>query len=248
MPIPIIQGVIDRRILANFRVDPEILARIVPHPFRPLLVNGQGMAGICLIRLSGIRPSWWPASLGIGSENAAHRMAVEWDEGGSRRHGVYVARRDSSSLWNALAGGRLFPGVHHHSRFSVRETPREYYVEVSNADGTHVVVEGQTSNNLPAGSVFGSLERASEFFANGSVGYSPARRRGVFEGLELRTSRWEMTPLATRRAESSFFSDPAIFPPGSVEFDCALLMREIPHEWHGRGRMTSCTDTAAIPG
>jgi len=35
--------------------------------------------------------------------------------------------------------------------------------------------------------------------------------------------------------ESSFFEDRALFPPGSVEFDCALLMRGIEHEWHGRG-------------
>lgn len=248
MRIPIIQGVIDRRILANFRVDPEILARIVPHPFRPQLINGFGMAGICLIRLSGIRPRWWPAALSFSSENAAHRIAVEWDESGTTRHGVFVARRDSSSLWNSVAGGRLFPGVHRHSQFSVRETQREYSVEVSHADGTHVVVEGQISNKLPADSTFGSLSQASEFFANGSIGYSPTRRPGVFEGLELRTSRWEMTPLAVRRAESSFFADLSVFPSGSVEFDCALLMREIPHEWHSLGLMRTCTEAPAFHG
>src|SRR5262245_29996959 len=119
MRIPTIRGLIDRRILVNFRVDPEVLSRIVPRPFRPQLVGGHGMAGICLIRLSGLRPRWLRAAVGIGSENAAHRIAVEWDDGGIARHGVYIARRDSSSLWNALAGGRLFPGVHHHSRFVV---------------------------------------------------------------------------------------------------------------------------------
>jgi len=36
------------------------------------------------------------------------------------------------------------------------------------------------------------------------------------------------------RVESSFFEDKSRFPPGTVKFDCALLMRDIEHEWHSR--------------
>jgi hypothetical protein len=43
---------------------------------------------------------------------------------------------------------------------------------------------------------------------------------------------WKITPLAVERVYSSYFADESRFPPGSVEFDCALLMRNIPHEWH----------------
>jgi len=39
MQIPVIRGLIDRRILVNYRVDPDVLARFLPPPFRPLLVN-----------------------------------------------------------------------------------------------------------------------------------------------------------------------------------------------------------------
>ena len=109
MPFPIIRGVIDRRILVNYRVDPDVLARILPAPFRPKLVNGMGMAGVCLIRLKHIRPRFLPAFLGISSENAAHRIAVEWDQDGEKKEGVFIPRRDTSSWLNTLAGGRLFP-------------------------------------------------------------------------------------------------------------------------------------------
>ena len=51
MRIPVIAGVIDRRILANWRCDPAALARLLPAPFRPNLANGYGVAGVCLIRL-----------------------------------------------------------------------------------------------------------------------------------------------------------------------------------------------------
>ena len=41
-------------------------------------------------------------------------------------------------------------------------------------------------------------------------------------------------PLEVDVVESSFFDDRARFPEGSIEFDCALLMRGTAHEWHAR--------------
>ena len=95
--VPIVHGVIDRRILVNYRVDPDILTRMLPPPFRPKLVAGVGMVGVCLIRLRNVRPRFLPAVVGIGSENAAHRIAVEWEAGELVQRGVYIPRRDSSS-------------------------------------------------------------------------------------------------------------------------------------------------------
>ena len=47
----------------------------------------------------------------------------------------------------------------------------------------------------------------------------------------LKTHTWSVEPLAVARAESTYFEDRRLFPPGSVAFDCALLMRNIGHEW-----------------
>jgi hypothetical protein len=135
MRLPVIRGIIDRRILANFRVDPQLLAACLPAPFRPQLVGGFGIAGICLIRIKAARPKFLPAMFGIGSENAAHRIAVEWDDGGTLRSGVYVPRRDSSSLMMSLAGGRLFPGVQHRADFEIRETENDFFVSMKSRDG-----------------------------------------------------------------------------------------------------------------
>src|SRR4051812_6485613 len=171
MRIPVIQGVIDRRMLVNYRVRPEALRAILPSPFRPKLVEGWGMAGICLIRLKDIRPRGIPRMLGINSENAAHRIAVEWDsEEGPRegpstslRTGVYIIRRDSSSRFNALAGGRLFPGVHHRAQFVVRESDRELQLGMKSDDGATVVdVRAAIDGTFPSNSIFPSLDRASD--------------------------------------------------------------------------------------
>ena len=247
MKIPIMRGVIDRRILANFHVDPDVLAKVLPSPFRPKLINGKGIAGICLIRLKQLRPRFVPAFLGISSENAAHRIAVEWDDNGETKEGVYIPRRDTSSRLNTLLGGRLFPGFHHHARYQVQEDDDHYSVVLdSDDDDTHVAVEGHVTADLPDGSVFHSVQEASDFFKRGSLGYSATRTSGSYDGLELRAFNWEVQPLAVERVESSFFEDTKLFPSGSVEFDCALLMRNINHEWHGRPTLcaeSACTTT-----
>ena len=97
---------------------------------------------------------------------------------------------------------------------------------------THVAVEARRVADLPSTSVFHSLQEASSFYEHGSLGYSVTARLGEFDGLELRSMRWQVEPLAVERVESSFFEDTMRFPKGSVEFDCALLMRGIEHEWH----------------
>lgn len=235
MRIPVIKGLIDRRILANFHVDPEVVSRVLPQPFRPTIVNGHAMAGICLIRLKQVRPKFLPVPVGLASENAAHRIAVEWDVDGQVRQGVYIPRRDTSSRLNVLAGGRLFPGVHHRAEFRVLESERHLSVSLQSDDGsTRIRIAGAVSDRLPPSSVFADLNEASEFFARGSLGYSATGLEGRYDGLELRCENWAVKALEVEQIESSFFDDETRFPRNSIGFDCALLMRGIQHEWHGR--------------
>jgi len=102
---------------------------------------------------------------------------------------------------------------------------------------TRVRVAARVADDWPGGSVFSTLDEASTFFAAGSLGWSAGNRPSEFDGLELHSFSWRMEPLFVERVESSFFHNTAIFPPGAAEFDSALLMRGIQHEWRGRGRM-----------
>ena len=235
MRIPVVRGIIDRRILINYQIDPDVLASYLPQPFKPKLVNDVGVAGICLIRLKYIRPKLVPSILGIKSENAAHRIAVQWNENGELKEGVYIPRRDTSSKLNSLVGGKLFPGVHHHATFEVNETDSHYEIKLVSDDGeTYLDIEADLSNNLPKTSVFKSIREASDFFESGSLGFSATGEPNKFDGLELRSFNWKVKPLEVKRVTSSFFEKKKLFPEGSVKFDNALLMQGIEHEWHGR--------------
>ena len=229
MKIPTIKGIIDRRMLVNFTIDPEVAKRVIPPPFTPKIVSGKAIGGICLIRLKQVRPKGLPAFTGFGSENGAHRFAVEWVENGEIKEGVYIPRRDTSSAFNTLAGGRVFPGKHFRAKFDVKENHPNYHVAFESSDGTSISVDATITDALNAGSVFKDLNTASEFFKAGATGFSPNGNK--YEGLYLDTDQWEVQPLEVSRVSSSYFEDEQVFPKGSVNFDNALLMTNVSHEW-----------------
>ena len=230
---PTMSSVIERRLLVNYRVDPAVAASLLPTPLRPQLVNGWAVAGICLIRLGRLRPGWIPGWAGMRTENAAHRVAVEWDAMGGRQSGVYIPRRDSNSAVTVLAGGRLFPGEHHRASFDVRETARDLNVAFASTDGTaQVSVDVRVAQQLRGSALFADLQEASDFFRGSSAGFSATRDSGRLDGLELRADRWVVEPTEVISVRSSFFDDECLFPPGSAAIDCALLMRDIPVTWN----------------
>lgn len=216
----------------NYRVAPDAAARLLPRPLRPQLVNGHAVAGICLLRLGDVRPAWAPKSFGLRSENAAHRIAVEWDGPDGVQTGVYIPRRDTSSPLNVWAGGRIFPGEHGRADFEVHETPRQVRVALAAREGdTRVDVTVEPSDELRGSELFADLAEASRFFREGTKGFSATSTGRHLDGMELRTDAWHVEAGRVRSAASSFFDDTDRFPPGSATLDCALVMREVPVSW-----------------
>jgi uncharacterized protein YqjF (DUF2071 family) len=239
-----VRAVMERRLLVNYRIDPEVLAALLPAPFRPALAGGYGMAGICLIRLSQVRPAGVPAVAGLTSENAAHRMAVRWDSRDGPVTGVYVPRRDTSSRLAALAGGRLFPGWQHPARFRVQERDG-YRIEVASRDGAvRIRVAARAADDLPPSSIFADLGSASSFFRCAPVGYAATRDVGRFDGIELETEGWSLRPLHLDEVSSSFFDDPGCFPPGAAVPDSAFLMSGLQTIWHPRAELRAGPEAA----
>ncbi|MFJ4004718.1 DUF2071 domain-containing protein [Streptomyces sp. NPDC090023] len=237
---PRLSSVIERRLLVNYRVAPEAAARLLPGPLRPQLVHDHAVAGICLLRLGSVRPSWAPKAFGLRSENAAHRIAVEWDGPDGVETGVYIPRRDTASRVNAWAGGRLFPGEHGRADFEVHETPDHVRVALATRDGdTRVDVTVEPADELRGSELFADLAEASRFFQSGARGFSATSSGRHMDGLELRTNAWHVEAGRVRSAASSFFDDPDCFPPGSATLDCALLMRDVPVSWRPLPAMAS---------
>src|SRR5688572_158574 len=154
MRLPTITGIIRRRMLVNFRVDPAVMQRQLPSRFRPKLHEGHAVAGICLIRLEHIRPRLLPPIVGVSSENAAHRVAVLWeDENNQPQEGVFIPRRDTNSLMNQIAGGRIFPGEHHRAAFETQQSDSGIRLEMKSQDESVAVrIAGTITDKLPGSS------------------------------------------------------------------------------------------------
>lgn len=238
MKIPTIKGIIDRRILINFVADPEIISKLIPKPFRPKTYKGKAIVGICLIRLKEIRPKGFPSFIGISSENGAHRIAVEWDDNGEIKEGVYIPRRDSNSFFNSMVGGRIFPGKHFHAKFDIVESNGNYKIGFKSSDNTTISIEAKKANTFNPDSIFETLHNVSKFMESGALGYSPNGDK--YEGLLLKTYNWKIEPLDVTSVNSSFFENLENFPKGSIKFDNALLMTGIEHEWNSVANKKQC--------
>jgi len=231
--LPVVKGLIARRVLLNFRADPEIVQKLLPRPFVADTHQGFAIVGICLIRLEQLRPKGLPAQLGIASENMAHRVAVRYPASGAMKPGVFIWRRETDQKLVQKFGGRLFPGVHHPARFLVQDNGDEIKVDVKSCDGQSDVSFSASSNpKWQPTSVFANLDEASEFFRQGDCGFSCKLNSEALEGMQLKTLQWSLTNLGVQLENSSFYFNPSRFPAGSVEFDCGLIMRRVPHEWH----------------
>lgn len=233
MELPVLSGMIARRLLINYRVDPNALRKILPDSLKPIVIGGYASAGICLLKLRDIGLKYSPGLLKIDSENAAHRFLVQWREGGQNRCGVYIPRRDTDSRLNVWLAGKVFSWPHYEAQFDTKEDNGHYFVNVSSIDHrTNLQVKATKGKFFPSDSMFRSIDHASECFQECSIGYSPSTKPGRFKQIQLKTQSWSVKPLNIQELSSSFFEDKAIFPPGTITFDNALLMQNIPHEWH----------------
>jgi Uncharacterized conserved protein (COG2071) len=229
---PQVMARLERRILVNYRVDPDVLSPVVPAPFRPVVVRGYAIAGVCLIRLGQIRPAGVPAVARFMTENAAHRFAVQWDAADGPATGVFIPRRDTDSRLITLVGGRLFPGWHHRATFAVAERADQFLVKMTSCDGrARIMVAAHVTDGVHPGSVFGDVDSATRFFRRAPVGYSARSDGTAFDGVRLDCDGWNLRPLAVDHVASSFFDEASRFPPGSVAVDSAFLMRDIDTTW-----------------
>lgn len=232
MNLPVLNGTIDRRILINYRVKPEVVKALLPPHLEPLVVNGYASAGICLLRLKNIGLKYSPSFLRITSENVAHRFLVKWKTNGEDHFGVYIPRRDTDSILNVVLAGKFFAWPHYLADFSTEESGNDYNIRVKSRDPNgSLFVSAHRTNTFPENSMFDSMEHASLCFQRSTFGISPAAVSDAFKVMELKTKSWTVSPISVDVLASNYFENKNLFPVGSIAFDNALFMEGIEHEW-----------------
>lgn len=224
-----IDAFLERRLLVNYRVDPEVAARLLPHPFVPRLTKGWAIAGVCLIHLRKTRTRNLPAVFGIDVQGSAHRLAVMWpDRGGEMQPGVYISRRDSGSRLVGLIGRRSL--AEHPATFVVSDFGDSISIDVTSRDEEgSVSVRAVAAQGLDS-SVFDTMASGREFFEHGGPGFTQIRP-GLFKGVALIAKSWEMDALRLNDVRSAWLSNHALFPAGTAVPDGAFVMRRTETKW-----------------
>jgi uncharacterized protein YqjF (DUF2071 family) len=223
--------VIERRLLVSYRIDPDRVEALLPRPFRPQLVSGHAIGGVCFIRMGALRPAHLPRAAGLTTENAAHRFAVEWDGDQGSHTGVWIPRRDTNSRITATMGASIFPGDYHHARFQVTESADMIDIGVQSRDraiSLSVTAAPATALNSQ---LFATLDEATDFFRRGALGFSSSTTHGCLDGVHLHSTNWTARPMTLSAMNSSLFDDATTFPEGSCAVDSALLMTNITARW-----------------
>lgn len=232
MRTPIFCGVIKRRFLLNYRADPKVVKPLLPAPFSPKLYHGYAIVGVCLVRLESLRPRGLPAWLGVNSENAVHRIASERiDSNGHSHEGIFVVRRDTDLWLSTILPGNFSGGGYHRAQFTIEESATHVEFTCRSVDKTtEIIFSGDDALQLPASSCFKSLQE--DFFRSGNSGSSLIEDTKSLGGIALEAKEWKIRPFHINRLSCSFFNDKRRFPEGSIEFDHALVMRDVAHAWH----------------
>jgi hypothetical protein len=214
-----LRGVIERRLLVNYRLDPDVAKDVLPAPLQARLIGGYAVAVIALAHLGRLRPAGLPAAAGLSRESAMHGIAVEWESPRSLHTGVFVVHRDSVGVGT----GRLVRGG---PRFSVDERIDGLRVAYTSRDRiVHVDVDVSLAPGLAGSALFRDVRAAARFLeldGAGGAAWGPALR-----GLKASAGDGCVSPARVRMATSSIFADTSVFPPGSMHLDSALLLRDI---------------------
>jgi hypothetical protein len=223
-------AIIERQILVIYRASPEALAAILPAPFRPRIFRDRAIAALSMVRLKAPRPRLMPSLINTQPEHLAHQLAIEWDESGQTRAGWFILRRDTTARSPSI-GGSIFPGKLNHARFHVHEDNGRYRIHCDSDDEqSHVRVDAFAADFLPKTAIFSSVEEATTFFEPATTFYTPATSTGELEGMEITPKQWPIHAMALWEAKSSLFEDAQLFPSGSLEIDCAMLLRNVEYE------------------
>jgi hypothetical protein len=231
--LPILEGIIARRLVLNYRADPRLFSSIVPSPLQVATINGFAVFGICLIRLEKVRPKGFPSIVGVTAESMAHRIAVRFPYRGQSKDGVFIWRRDTSQCLMSAFGGYLFPGIFNPARFQVKDSPSAVVMDIKTRRGeADTQLTAHYGGEWKPTALFETLDGASQLLKQGDCGFSCTRSATRLEGMRLAAQDWKVSPLQVENYKSVFFDKLAAKLGCGFEFDHAIAMHGIRHEWH----------------
>ena len=170
-----LDGVVTRRFLITYPVQPTALARFLPPDADLSTWQGLGWVSACFVNIRHMRPSLVPRPVGIEFNYLVHRTRarVPYPDGVRRESVLVLEANITRGLATAL--GQRLSGVRFHTRdIRLLETPDYWRVRMRDDAGAVLyqadIAKVSIGDELPTSSRFPDLATADEFLLNVSYG------------------------------------------------------------------------------
>lgn len=148
-----------------YRVPEEIARPLLPAPLRLVTHGGYAFLNIVVCRLSGMRPAFLPAGVGLGYWHVAYRWhACAATTAGTAIEGLHFIRSDCDR-WIVAQSGNLLTDFHfHRAAIRIETTPASVTGRIRVSEGdANFRIDRQAPPALAPGSPFATLEEAAAF-------------------------------------------------------------------------------------
>lgn len=225
-------GMLEDTVLLNYRTDAEVLRRLLPEPFEPRLVDGYGLMGVLMYRLRDLECE---RSMGLPSppsEHVLYRIAVSWQQGGRRYHGMYVLRHEVNTRLPIQHRRRgIFPVIARPVRWHRRPWRGSFEWSLRTRNRVRLRLGARLSKHFPRESVFEDLDHAADFFGRERAAVAPRYQRQVFSCTHFLPLEWTVKPLHIHRLKTDFSQLENTFPKDRIFFDSGLYWAQLPCRW-----------------
>jgi hypothetical protein len=231
-PLTIV-GTIERCWLFVYQTPEEEARKLVPGALELVTRDGCAFWNIVVCRLRAMRPRDFPAFLGASYWHLAYRFYVRFHaESGPPIEGLYFLRSDCDSRLMTFMGNLLTDYHFHTAGINVIEEAPLLHLSIRSPDApARVTLDRTKPSELPAHSVFPSLEAAAAFLKYKPFGISvDAANRANVVDIQREDAAWKSRLVSVVSAEWKFFEGMTVRPEICYEVD------PIAYQWN-RGRI-----------
>jgi len=218
--------------LFTYRVPPDVLGSMLPHPIQPYVRNGYSYISIVFGNMRGLRPAPTPTFLGVNYYQVVYRAVVRLDLDGVSRPGVFFLRSDCNDAMMTFFGNRLTEFRFHYFHTGAMSAFRRgekilLTTETADGAGDLVIVARDigSGDSLPPADGFASVEEEKQALVQLFHAYAFNPDRSVVYDMEIERADWRIRRLQVDDAFSAFFQEQPFRAP-----DAQLISSVLTHE------------------
>jgi hypothetical protein len=173
-----IRASLSQRNIFNFRLEPEVLDRLLPASYlKPQVIKGSSVLSFCVLELRDVILSPFPSFLGFGTTSCAFRSGIIDRSGGRDEPAVYITDRNSDLPIISRLSPWLLSDTIPTIRPSITRKGDVTSIRVHYLDGQRLFSADARPSKSPTkteSQVFESSDDFTNFIHNGVTSYTPS--------------------------------------------------------------------------